>query len=121
MASDGTNGPVGKGKQSMHRRSLLVVGEDLGDLTAYRLFLEGSGCQVVACSSYEQAARSLQSRAFDFVLLGSLLVALEWSRRAPAQVSVARAPAHKQRVSHHLPHQVRRDGPEPLGPAHGPY
>ena len=94
MTSDGTNSPVVKGRQSIHRRSLLVVGEDLGELPACRLSLERSGCQVVACSSYEQAARYLQSEALDFVLLGSLLVALEWGRRAPAKVSVARAPAH---------------------------
>jgi PleD family two-component response regulator len=102
MPSGGTNRPVGRGKQSIHRRSLLVVGEDLGDLTACRSFLERSGYQVFACSSYEQAVRSLQSEAFDFVLLGSLLVALEWGRR----LSVARAPALKRRVSHHLPDQA---------------
>ncbi len=106
MALDGTNNPAGKGKQSIHRRSLLVIGEGLGDLTACRSFLEISGCQVFACSSYEQAVRSLESQAFDFVLLGSLLVALQWGRRAPAKVSVARTPAHKRSASHHLPIQA---------------
>lgn len=105
MASGGTNSPAGKGKHSIHRRSLLVVGKDLGDLTAYRSFLERSGCQVFACSSYEQAVRSLQSKAFDFVLLGSLLVALQWGRR-PAKVSVARTPARKRSASHRLPIQA---------------
>ena len=121
MTSGGTNSSVVKGEQSIHHHRLLVLGEDLGDQTAFRSFLETSGCQVVACSSYEQAVRSLQSEAFDFVLLGSVLVALEWGRRAPAKVSIGRAPAHRRRVSHHSPHQVRRDGPEPLAPAHGPY
>jgi hypothetical protein len=120
MTSGGTNSSVVKGEQSIHHHRLLVLGEDLGDQTAFRSFLETSGCQVVACSSYEQAVRFLQSEAFDFVLLGSLLVALEWGRRAPARVSVARAPAHKRRASYHLPEQARRNSPEPLGPANGP-
>ena len=106
MASESTNSPAGKEKQSIYRPSLLVVGEDLRDLAVYRLFLERSGCQVFACSSYAQAVRSLQSKAFDFVLLGSLLVALEWGRRATAKVSIARTPAHKRRVSHHLSAQA---------------
>jgi hypothetical protein len=91
MVSENTNSQAGKGKQSIHRRRLLVVGKGLGDLTACRSVLERSGCQVFACSSYEQAVRSLEYQAFDFVLLGSVLVALEWGRRAPAKVSVAKA------------------------------
>jgi CheY-like chemotaxis protein len=106
MAADSTDSLVVKGKQSIRRRSLLVVGKDLGDLTTYRSFLERSGCQVVACSSYEQAVRSLESKAFDFVLFGSLLVALDWGRRAPAKVSVARTPARKRSASHRLPIQA---------------
>jgi hypothetical protein len=113
MVSGRTNGPVADGKQSIQRRRLLVVGKNLGGLTARSAFLESFGYQVVACSSHEQAVRSMQSEVFDFVLLNqgsrSLLVALDWGRRAPAKVTVARAPALKRRVSHHSPGQTRRD------------
>jgi hypothetical protein len=107
MVSDRANSPLVKRGRPIHRR-LLVVWQDIGDLAVCRSFLERSGCQVVACSSYEQVVHSLQSEAFDFVLLGSLLVALEWGRPAPAKVNVARAPIYKRRISHHLPGQARR-------------
>src|SRR5215470_6351646 len=53
--------PYGPAKQSIQRRKLLVVREDVGDLTASRAFFESFGYEVVACSSHEQAAHSLQS------------------------------------------------------------
>ena len=93
MASESTNSPVTKGKQSIHRRRLLVVGKNLEGLTARGAFLEGSGYQVFTCCSHNQAVRSLQSEVFDFVLLSqgsrSQLVALDWGQRAPAKVSAA--------------------------------
>jgi len=93
MASDSTNSPVTKGTQSVHRRRLLVVGKNLGALTARGAFLESSGYQVVTCCSHDEAVRSLQSEVFDFVLLSqgsrSQLVALDWGQGAPATVSVA--------------------------------
>jgi len=93
MASDSTNSPATKRKQSVHRRRLLVVGENLGGLPARGAFLESLGYQVVTCCSQDEAVRSLQSQVFDFVLLSqgsrSQLVALDWGQRAPAKVSVA--------------------------------
>ena len=108
MASDSTNSPVVNGKQSIHRRRLLVVGNNVRGLAARGTFLESFDYQVVACSSHEQAVRSLQSEVFDFVLLSqgsrSQLVALDWGRRPSAKANVLRAPARKRR--HHLPGQA---------------
>ena len=110
MASENTNIPVTKGKDTC-RRKILVVGKSLGGLTARGVFLESFGYQVVACCSHAQAVRSMQSEAFDFVLLiqgsRSLLVALDWCRGGPAKVSVTRARSRKGRVSHHSPSQAR--------------
>ncbi len=78
MASDTTNVPVADGKRSIQRRKLLVVGEDLGDLTACRAFFEIFGYHVVLCSSHERAVRSLQSEVFDFVLLNQGSPSLDW-------------------------------------------
>jgi len=78
MTSDTTSRPVTDGKHSIQRRRLLVVTEDLGDLTACRAFFEKFGYQVVACSSHEQAARSLRSEVFDFVLLNQGSPRLDW-------------------------------------------
>ncbi len=93
MASDSTKDAVAHGKQSIHRRRLLVVGEDLGGLAARGAFPESFGYQVVTCCSQDEAVRSLQSELFDFVLLSqgsrSQLVALDWGQRTPAQVSAA--------------------------------
>jgi DNA-binding NtrC family response regulator len=54
------------------------VGEELGDLSAHRAFLETFGYQVCVCSSQEQAVRSLQSEVFDFVLLNQASPRLDW-------------------------------------------
>ena len=78
MALDTTNRPVTHGKQSIHRRRLLVVREDLGDLAACRLFFESFGYEVVTCSSHAQAARSLQAEGFDLVLLNQGSPRLDW-------------------------------------------
>jgi DNA-binding NtrC family response regulator len=78
MASDTTNGPLADGKPSIRRCRLLVVREDLADPAACRAFFEKFGYQVVACSSQEQAARSLRSEVFDFVLLNQGSPRLNW-------------------------------------------
>ena len=78
MTSDTTNGQVTDGKQSIQRRSLLVVREDLADLTASRAFFESFGYEVVMCSSHEQAAHFLQSEGFDLVLLNQGSPRLDW-------------------------------------------
>ena len=69
MVSDDIKGPVENREQSLERRRLLVVGEDLGELTARRAFFEKLGHRVVVCPSHTHAVLSLQSEAFDFVLL----------------------------------------------------
>jgi DNA-binding NtrC family response regulator len=78
MVSDTTNVPVADRKQSIQRRRLLVVGEDLADLVACRAFFEPFGYQVAVCRSHEQAVRSLQSEVFDFVLLNQGSPRLDW-------------------------------------------
>jgi DNA-binding NtrC family response regulator len=78
MALDITNSPVTDGKQSIQGRRLLVVREDLSDLTASRTFFESFDYEVVTCSSREQAARSLQSEGFDLVLLSQGSPRLDW-------------------------------------------
>jgi DNA-binding NtrC family response regulator len=78
MLSDSTIGPLEEGKQSIQRRRLLVVGEDLGDLTSCRAFLEKVGYQAIACSSHEQSARSLQSGVFNFILLHQGSPGFDW-------------------------------------------
>jgi len=78
MTSDTTSRPVTDGKHSIQRRRLLVVTEDLGDLTASRAFFEKFGYQVVACSSHQQAAHSLRCEVFDFVLLNQGSPKLDW-------------------------------------------
>jgi len=70
--------PYGPAKQSIQRRKLLVVSEDVGDLTASRAFFESFGYEVVACSSHEQAAHSLQSEGLDLVLLNQGSPRLDW-------------------------------------------
>jgi hypothetical protein len=123
MASENTNIPVVKGKD-IRRRKLLVVGRSLGGLTARGLLLESFGYQVVACSSYAQAVRSMQSEAFDFVLLiqgsRSLLVALDWGQGS-AKVSVTGARSRKGRVPDASTGQAQRDRLLRLGLAHGSY
>jgi hypothetical protein len=123
MATENTNIPVVKGK-GIRRRKLLVVGKSLGDLTARGVFLESFGYQVVACSSHAQAVRSMQSEAFDFVLLiqGSRfqLVALDWGQ-GPAKVSVTRARGGKGSVSHASTGVAQQDRLLRLGPAPGSY
>jgi hypothetical protein len=94
MTSGSISSPVAETDQSIQLRRLLVVGEDLGGLTASRPLLESLGYQIAACC-YEQAVRSLQSEAFDFVLLNqgsrSQLVALDWGRRVPTKPGVGSA------------------------------
>ena len=78
MTSDTIHGSVTDGKRSIQRRRLLVVREDFGDLAASRAFFESFAYEVVSCSSHEQAARSLQSEGFDFVLLNEGSPRLDW-------------------------------------------
>jgi two-component system, response regulator, stage 0 sporulation protein F len=78
MVPDTTNGSVTDGKQSIQRRRLLVVREDLGDLMACDVFFDSFSYEVVTCSSDEQAARSLQSEGFDLVLLNQGSPRLDW-------------------------------------------
>jgi DNA-binding NtrC family response regulator len=78
MVSDTLKGPVENRKQSLERRRLLVVGEDLGELTACRAFFEKFSFQVVASSTHAQAVRSLQSEGFHFVLLNQGSPRLDW-------------------------------------------
>jgi DNA-binding NtrC family response regulator len=51
------------------RWSVLVVHEDPGELRYYCSVLEGFGCRVRACESYQQGIDYLGDGAFDFVMV----------------------------------------------------
>ena len=90
MKSDTTNGTFTHGKQSSRRHRLLVVGEELGDLTARSAVLETFGYQVRVCSSHEQAVHSLQSEGFDLVLLNQGSPRLDWRGVLERAISIDR-------------------------------
>ncbi len=49
--------------------NVLVVDEDPADLVYYRTVLQGAGCTVVTCGSYNQAMECLDAEHFDLVVL----------------------------------------------------
>ena len=87
MDSTLTNIPGAEQKQAFRGIKLLVVGEDVGLLASRRAFLESLGYQVLVCSSYEQAIRSLRSEILDFVLLSQESPKLDW--RSVLQQAIA--------------------------------
>jgi len=47
----------------------LLVDEDAGDLQYYFNILEGYGCQVRVCNSYQEGVRCLADEVFEFVMV----------------------------------------------------
>lgn len=62
------------------RGNVLVVDEDRGDLVYYRTVLQGMGCTVVTCASYEEALDCLKVANFDFVVVSQGTPAFEGRR-----------------------------------------
>jgi len=56
---------------------ILLVDEDAGDLRILRLILEGQGFEVLTCTTYEAGMRSLETQAFDFVVVSQGTQAFE--------------------------------------------
>ena len=52
------------------KRGILLVDEINEDLRFYRILLEERGFEVEVCDSFEDGARRLKSRSFDFIMVG---------------------------------------------------
>ncbi len=48
---------------------VLLVDEDAGDLSFFRMILEGQGFEVAACTSFEAGVQCLGAEPVDFVLV----------------------------------------------------
>jgi DNA-binding NtrC family response regulator len=69
--------PVPKPPHSVARLQFLLVDEDHNDLNYYRELLEEQGYKVCIADSYEGAARCLEGKSFDFILVGQGTSAFE--------------------------------------------
>jgi DNA-binding NtrC family response regulator len=96
MDARGTNKPAREQSRLATGGKVLLVDEDAGDLQYYRNILEGCGCWVRTCRSYQEGVRCLGEEAFNFVIVtqgspnfeGSCVLerAVEIDRRLPVLV-----------------------------------
>ena len=69
--------PVPEEPQTAARLQFLLVDEDHNDLEYYRALLEEQGYKVCIANSYESAARCLEGKSLDFILVGQGTSAFE--------------------------------------------
>ncbi|HZP00712.1 MAG TPA: response regulator [Terriglobia bacterium] len=69
MDPRGTNKPERGQSLLATGGKVLLVDEDPGDLHYYRNILEGYGCWVRACRSYQEGVRCLGEEPFNFVIV----------------------------------------------------
>ncbi len=82
--------------QSVSRRKLLLVDEDLRDLDCYSAILRQQGYEVWTCASYAEGAGCVEAENFDFIVVDQgtqafegrcvLVRAIEIDRRKPVLV-----------------------------------
>jgi DNA-binding response OmpR family regulator len=91
-----TNQDSAQQTRQNHKGRILLVHDDPGSLMFHLMILHQQGFSVRSCSSYEEGIRSLDSEAFDFVIVsqggpgfeGSSVVehAMDAGRRLPVLV-----------------------------------
>lgn len=67
--SPSSTGRNGRDHSASARCKVLLVRKETGELRYYLNVLEGVGCRVRACSSYEEGTRCLGDGVFDFVVV----------------------------------------------------
>jgi DNA-binding NtrC family response regulator len=60
-----------------HRAKVLLVDEEANDLRGLRLILEGQGCEVSTCTTFEAGIQCLETAPFDFVVVSQGTQAFE--------------------------------------------